>query len=279
MTHIHHTSVNYSVPAKPAFDAALWSRLQAMQLDNAAASLTFTRRLARENGWSLAYAGDVVEEYRRFLYLAARRGHPVTPSDAVDQAWHLHLTYTRHYWGVLCREVLGFDLHHGPTLGGEREQAKFGDWYARTLESYRAAFGTPPPAHIWPAVTQRFDGVEDFRRIDASAHWVIPKLSLRLRSNFARPALAGPIMIAAAVGLMFYSGSAIGHFAAVLASAQVNVLDWIVLAAVVGAGICWIAYSYVTSGDPDRNKKDNGSGCGGGCSAGAGGGGCGGCGG
>ncbi len=42
------------------------------------------------------------DEYRRFAFLAATAGHPVTPSDAVDQAWHLHLTYSRDYWDRFC---------------------------------------------------------------------------------------------------------------------------------------------------------------------------------
>ena len=112
--------------ASDRFDRELWNGLESMQLDEPGVALTFTRRLARENDWTLAYAGRVVTEYRRFLYLAARAGHSVTPSDAVDQAWHLHLLYTRHYWGTLCKDVLRHDLHHGPTLGGTPEQHRSG---------------------------------------------------------------------------------------------------------------------------------------------------------
>ena len=101
----------------------LWRRLEAFQLDDASASLTFTRRLARENDWEPAYARRVVDEYKRFVFLAMTAGHEVTPSDEVDQAWHLHLTYTRSYWGGLCGEVLGRPLHHGPTKGGADEGA------------------------------------------------------------------------------------------------------------------------------------------------------------
>ena len=70
----------------------LWQRIEAFRLGDPAAPLTFTRRLARENGWTQAFARRVVAEYKRFCYLAARAGHPVTPSDQADQAWHLHLT-------------------------------------------------------------------------------------------------------------------------------------------------------------------------------------------
>jgi len=60
-------------------DDPLWDRLQAFEFDIAGDSLTFTQRLARENGWPAAYAGRVVEEYRRFLYLTQCAGHPRDP--------------------------------------------------------------------------------------------------------------------------------------------------------------------------------------------------------
>lgn len=78
----------------------LWQRIAAHRIGPADASFTFAARLARENRWSLADAENVIEEYRRFCYLAMTAGHEVTPSDAVDQAWHLHLTYSRDYWEV-----------------------------------------------------------------------------------------------------------------------------------------------------------------------------------
>ncbi|CAN0383821.1 unnamed protein product, partial [Hapterophycus canaliculatus] len=53
--------------------------------------LSFSQRLARENGWTLVDARVRIDEYRRFLYLAARAGHHVTPSDGVDEVWHQHL--------------------------------------------------------------------------------------------------------------------------------------------------------------------------------------------
>jgi hypothetical protein len=98
----------------------------------------------------------------------------VTPSDAVDQAWHLHLCYTRSYWQDLCRDTLGFPLHHGPTKGGQDEREKYDDWYRRTLASYRKAFGEEPPESIWPRAEVRFEK-RDFRRIDASSHFIVRK--------------------------------------------------------------------------------------------------------
>ena len=79
----------------PAFPPGhpVWLSLSRYTIGPADAALPFAARLARENGWSDAHAARVMEEYRRFCFLATTAGHEVTPSDAVDQAWHLHLTY------------------------------------------------------------------------------------------------------------------------------------------------------------------------------------------
>lgn len=134
----------------------LWLRIAAHRIGPADASLTFAACLARENRWSLVEAGRVIEEYRRFCYLAVTAGHEVTPSDAVDQAWHLHLTYSRDYWEVFCPLVLRSDLHHGPTSGGPVEAGRYYNQYAATLLAYESAFGHAPPAAIWPAAGKRF---------------------------------------------------------------------------------------------------------------------------
>ena len=160
-------------------DPELRARLQAFSPDEPGAVFPFSARLARENGWSRARALRVVEEYRRFLYLAMTAGHPVTPSVDVDQAWHLHLTCTRSYWEELCGRVLGRPLHHDPTRGGRAEGEKFVDWYARTLASYRAAFGQAPPADVWPAPGARFAPAARIRQVSDATHWVIRKPRLR----------------------------------------------------------------------------------------------------
>ena len=83
-------------PTHPATTAAdLRARIQGFPLDEPGSVFPFSARLARENGWSREYALRALEEYRRFVYLAMTAGHPVTPSEEVDEVWHFHLTYTR----------------------------------------------------------------------------------------------------------------------------------------------------------------------------------------
>lgn len=160
--------------------AALWQKIQNFELDDPAAAMSFTDRLARENGWSLAYSLRAVEEYKRFLLLICLAEHPLTPSDQVDQVWHLHLLYTRSYWEDLCLHTLGRSIHHGPTKGGPQQQTQFTDWYARTKQLYQGTFGHAPPPDIWPSNAERFGEVR-FQRVDRARYWLLPKLRFRFR--------------------------------------------------------------------------------------------------
>ena len=158
-----------------AQDSDLWHRIAAHQIGPVDASLTFAGRLARENRWGLDHAERVIGEYRRFCYLAITTGHEVTPSDAVDQVWHLHLTYSRDYWGVFCPQVLGSDLHHGPTAGGPVERDRYYRQYAATLAAYEQAFGRAPPFDIWPAAARRFGSDTRAFRVKPDDAIIIPR--------------------------------------------------------------------------------------------------------
>ena len=199
MTECNESSVNHkrleTVHCMNYTNPELLARIEAFSLDAPGVTLSFTARLARENGWTRSFASRVVEEYKRFAYLAMQAGHPVTPSEEVDQAWHLHMVYTRSYWTNFCGEVLQRPLHHEPTQGGATEGAKFHDWYARTLESYEREFGHPPPPDVWPSVKQRFASAGQQRWVDPTTHWILPKLNFakRLRAlagKSSQPAVA-----------------------------------------------------------------------------------------
>jgi hypothetical protein len=173
-------------------DHPLWSALSDYRIGPADVALSFADRLARENGWRRDHADRVIEEYRRFCFLAATVPHPVTPSDAVDQAWHLHLTYSRDYWQRFC-PLLGRELHHGPTEGGDAEHARYFAQYAETLRSYEAAFGTPP-LDIWPdAHRSLFD--------DPRACRVHPRDALVIPYRLLWPSLA--LVLTAAGAILF----------------------------------------------------------------------------
>ncbi len=158
-------------------DHPVWNRLSHYSIGREDAALSFVERLARENGWTRAEAERVIEEYRRFCFLAVTAGHPVTPSDQIDQAWHLHLTYTRDYWERFCPDVLGRPLHHGPTVGGGGEQHRYFTQYAETLRSYERVFGSPP-ADLWPDAARRLNEDPKARRVHPRDAIIVPRKSI-----------------------------------------------------------------------------------------------------
>ncbi|MFN4095992.1 MAG: glycine-rich domain-containing protein [Sphingomonas sp.] len=153
----------------------VWQRIARYEIGPPEAALSFSARLARENGWSAATADRVIEEYRRFAFLAVTGDAPATPSDAVDQAWHLHLSYTRDYWERFCPEILGRPLHHGPTAGGGEEHRRYYRQYADTLARYEAAFGAPPPSDIWPSAARRLIDDPRARRVHPREAFIVPR--------------------------------------------------------------------------------------------------------
>lgn len=174
---------------------SLKQQLNEFEIDPPEARLGFAARLARENDWSQDFAERVVREYKRYLFLAVTAGAEMTPSDAVDQAWHLHLTYTRSYWRDLCGELLGTELHHLPTQGGPSERTRFRQQYLDTLAQYRDAFGEDAPTDIWPSAEQRFNAANRFVRLNLGNAWLLPKPDFRMTS----PRLA---VLAAATALL-----------------------------------------------------------------------------
>ena len=239
---------------------ALWKRIQGYSPGYHDASLGFARRLANDNSWTESYALRVVAEYKRFVFLAMTLSHPVTPSDQVDQAWHLHLGYTRDYWEIFCPQVLRRPLHHDPTQGGNAEREKYFDWYAKTLTAYSESFGQPP-RDIWPEPQQRF--TQRFQRRQIADHAVKPaKLS----------------WVGSAFGLLGLVGVAWGT-----QDKSRDNLTWIYLGFI--GLVVFLIWQAVKQSAARRNKKKRsdecggGSGCGGGNSdggSGCGGGGCGG---
>lgn len=171
----------YTTALDTGEQATLWRRLVEHPFECPEQGLDLTRRLAREQGWRIDEARAAVDEYRRFCFLAVVERAPMTPSEAVDEVWHLHLLHTQDYWLQFCPQVLGRPLHHGPTRGGRDEARRFRAQYADTLAAYERHFG-PPPARWWPGHAARFADPARIRRVDRDRYWVLPKPRLSLRA-------------------------------------------------------------------------------------------------
>ena len=257
----------------PLTDPDLWQQLGSYELDNES-PFPFSHRLARENGWSLTFADRVIDEYRRFIYLAATATTPMTPSDEVDQVWHLHLAYSRDYWIRLCGDVLGKTLHHGPTRGGDDEASKYARCYAETKHRYRQEFDETPPIDIWPSTEDRFNAAATYRRVKASDYWMVPIPRVSVSARRAGAVVLGACMTTLTACSVIDANRE--NILEALGSDAFTALVFIFIAGFAAVRVGWdklIRYIIGDETPPDRNK--DGSGCvhgSGGCA------GCGGCG-
>jgi hypothetical protein len=97
-------------------------------------------------GWNPEFAERAIREYKRYAYLALSGTREVTPSEVVDEVWHLHILHTQDYerFAAAC----GRKLHHHPGVAAESD--RFQGQYIATLNRYEEMFGDPAPEAIWP---------------------------------------------------------------------------------------------------------------------------------
>ena len=57
----------------------IWSKIKEFEFDDIDCSLSFSERLARENGWNIEYALRAIEEYKKFMYLIWISNQALTP--------------------------------------------------------------------------------------------------------------------------------------------------------------------------------------------------------
>ncbi|TDU26581.1 uncharacterized protein (TIGR04222 family) [Panacagrimonas perspica] len=175
--------------------ARCWARIQD-HLGSEQGQLDLASILVRKFRWTRDYAERAVEEYRRFCFLAACSGHPVSPSAEVDEVWHLHLQYTRDYWERFCPQVLGTPLHHEPGGRNTSQDRMFREQYAQTMASYQQCFG-PPPEAFWPGTVRRFDAAPRFRAVDTERVIVLRRPHLSPLRMAAAASLIGVLVLLA----------------------------------------------------------------------------------
>ena len=109
--------------------------------------------LERKYRLSNRLANQYVEEYKNFLILAIFSENQLTPSEQVDQVWHIHQFSTKNY-RKFCYTVFGELILHSPSDGDDPD--KYRTWYKNTLQKYHEVLGIPPARHIWPELDVRF---------------------------------------------------------------------------------------------------------------------------
>jgi hypothetical protein len=124
----------------------LWDTIVGFDLDRPAGEYSFSKRLAYENCWTTSFTSQAILEYKKFMYLAATYEFMVSPSEIVDQVWHLHLIFTESY-SEFC-QLLGKQVQHIPSTHNKEDYLRFKQAKERTKEYYEKEFGTQPES-IW----------------------------------------------------------------------------------------------------------------------------------
>ena len=104
--------------------------------------------MAEEYQWSVKFAEQSFEEYKKFIYQIYTYDKSLTPSPTIDQVWHFHLLYTKSYWNDFCGNILKREIHHNPEIGAENEKEVFAKNYQDSINLYKKEFGDPPQ-NIW----------------------------------------------------------------------------------------------------------------------------------
>jgi hypothetical protein len=127
----------------------LWLKVARFPLNDPDAAYPFSQKLAHTQKWSEDKTMQVIAEYKKFMFLCMTAPNGASPSEAVDECWHLHLTFTANY-AAFCQETAGKFIHHNPSKGGTTEHHRHIDWYEDTLKNYVDTFQQIPPSGLWP---------------------------------------------------------------------------------------------------------------------------------
>ncbi|ANF50687.1 hypothetical protein A0O34_09195 [Chryseobacterium glaciei] len=134
---------------------SLWNRLQQFSLDAPNVDFPFSKKLAKEEKWSVDFTKKAIEEYKKFVYLCCVLPNGASPSEIVDKVWHMHLIYTQNYWEEFCPDILKRKLHHHPSKGGFAEKDKHQNWFSDTLKNYKEIFNQDAPEDIWNSTVKK----------------------------------------------------------------------------------------------------------------------------
>ncbi len=108
-------------------------------------------RLLAEGVLPAEWVDEAVFEFRRFFGLCVLAGEPVAMySQAVDEAWHASILFTRLY-ADLCQVVAGQFIHHDPAaLDPADGSGPAGDGFAAFKQAYESTYGPLTPMWRFP---------------------------------------------------------------------------------------------------------------------------------
>jgi len=115
----------------------------------------FANLFARHHLINLDIANFFIDEYRKFLFLAAITKKMQTPSEETDQVCHYHMSFTSVYQ-EFSKKIFGVNyFHHNPSEGKPSDGKKYLNIYEVTRENLKDYFGACNN-YAWPCSCVRF---------------------------------------------------------------------------------------------------------------------------
>ncbi|MBO9636348.1 MAG: hypothetical protein J7578_24815 [Chitinophagaceae bacterium] len=135
----------------------IWKKLESCSFDSQGSTVRFHEMLARRGKWSTDFTTEVIEDYRKFLFLAATTKEILIPPPAVDLAWDINIHYFKSDWNELSKDIQLLKLRRIiPDSEDNKEPQWSYDNYNRTLELYHNIFHSWPDGRIWPTPREWF---------------------------------------------------------------------------------------------------------------------------
>lgn len=126
-------------------DRQLWHRLEGCSFHERPLTKSLVDRLEEKTGHPKDICYILVEEYRRFIYLAGSTEETLAPSPIVNIAWRLHMDDRKAYFDDFCPRIIGRTLLPPDHLKPFQDDPA----YERTLDDYAQEFGLAK-VQYWP---------------------------------------------------------------------------------------------------------------------------------
>jgi len=100
-------------------------------------------KLIHTYGWPKKNADKCIQQYKNFLFLLKKYGNTqqLTPSEDLDEVWHLHILNTKQYRQD-CDNIFGKFLDHDPIYPTQKSLSETSkNTFQITQDLYRKEFG------------------------------------------------------------------------------------------------------------------------------------------
>lgn len=183
----------------------LWKRLQAHCFGSENERADFAGKLAKRYSWSKGFSRQIIEEYRRFVYLSQISTEKLRPSKTIDQVWLFHMKDVENYSKLLGVTGLENEFAHVPAIT-DVASTQSREQYRNTKILYQTEFGERAKKRFWPRPGSKKDRDKGKNYIlVVTVLLVLAFIAMRLGFPKLRNAILVPAALAWIVGVFFWA--------------------------------------------------------------------------